>query len=100
MSLHRGCNHIEGSLFQLFCPMRFLKVDRPRIEDLHRDQVLNLLDYLNFVLFVVVEAFSSSLRHSRVVGPSKYTKYENNLQPRFRYEDSASVTTLLIICFM
>ena len=71
MSLHRGCNHIEDSLFQLFYLMRFLKADRPRIEDLHRDQVLNLLDYLNFVLFVVVEAFSSNLRHSRVVGPSE-----------------------------
>ena len=51
--------------------MQSLKVGQRKKGDLHKDQVLNLLNYLNFVLFVEVEAFSSSLRHNRVVGPSE-----------------------------
>ena len=71
MSLHLGCNHKVGNLCRLFCLMLFSRVGRPKKGDLHKDQVLNLSNYLDFVLFVVEEAFASSLRHNQAVGPSK-----------------------------
>ena len=72
MNLHHGCNHKAGNLCRLVCPMQFSRVGRPKKGDLHKDQVLNLLSYLDFVLFVVEEAFASSLRHNQVVGPSNW----------------------------